>query len=244
MKYKPILHCLALTLVLVCPPSWAGVGAVAMPDRFSAEAAEEILRRGGNAVDAAITAAFVLAVTYPEAGNIGGGGFMISHMAGENAFLDFRERAPQQAHRDMYLDEGGNFVQKDSLVGGRASGAGFVMNNEMDDFSAKVGVKNKFGVVGNMRISIEPGMLLTTAAQPNTGTVEYRARQDDACAHPGFHGSLQHRINQRPASDGEKYQWWQRVEPGFIGPFKLGARPAQYKYAQYCEKSIQGHGGS
>jgi gamma-glutamyltranspeptidase/glutathione hydrolase len=122
MKNKLILHCLALTLVLVCPLSWAGVGAVAMPDRFSAEAAEEILRRGGNAVDAAITAAFVLAVTYPEAGNIGGGGFMTSHMAGENAFLDFRERAPQQAHRDMYLDEGGNFVQKDSLVGGRASG--------------------------------------------------------------------------------------------------------------------------
>jgi gamma-glutamyltranspeptidase/glutathione hydrolase len=122
MNNKSILHCLAFALVLVCPLSWAGVGAVAMPDRYSAEAAEEILRRGGNAVDAAITAAFVLAVTYPEAGNIGGGGFMISHMAGENAFLDFRERAPQQAHRDMFLDEGGNFVQKDSLVGGRASG--------------------------------------------------------------------------------------------------------------------------
>ena len=122
MKNRPILHCLALVLVLVCPLSWAGVGAVAMPDRYSAEAAEEILRGGGNAVDAAITAAFVLAVTYPEAGNIGGGGFMTSHMAGENAFLDFRERAPQQANRDMYLDEGGNFVQKDSLVGGRASG--------------------------------------------------------------------------------------------------------------------------
>ena len=122
MNHKSILQCLALALVLVCPLSWAGVGAVAMPDRYSAEAAEEILRRGGNAVDAAITAVFVLAVTYPEAGNIGGGGFMISHMAGENAFLDFRERAPQRAHRDMYLDEGGNFVQKDSLVGGRASG--------------------------------------------------------------------------------------------------------------------------
>ena len=122
MSNKSIVQCLALILVLVCPLSWAGVGAVAMPDRYSAQAAEDILRRGGNAVDAAITAAFVMAVTYPEAGHIGGGGFMTSHMAGENAFLDFRERAPQQAHRDMYLNEGGDFVQKDSLVGGRASG--------------------------------------------------------------------------------------------------------------------------
>jgi gamma-glutamyltranspeptidase/glutathione hydrolase len=122
MSNKSIVQCLALTLVLVCPLSWAGVGAVAMPDRYSAEAAQEILHGGGNAVDAAITAAFVLAVTYPEAGNIGGGGFMTSHMAGENTFLDFRERAPQGAHRDMYLNEGGDFVQKDSLLGGRASG--------------------------------------------------------------------------------------------------------------------------
>ena len=47
---------------------------------------------------------------------------MVSHMEGENAFLDFRERAPQQAHRDIYLNEGGDFSQRDSLVGGRASG--------------------------------------------------------------------------------------------------------------------------
>jgi gamma-glutamyltranspeptidase/glutathione hydrolase len=100
----------------------ADTGAVAMPDRYSAQAAEQVLRDGGNAVDAAVTAAFVLAVTFPEAGNIGGGGFMISHMKGDDAFLDFRERAPQAADRDMYLDEGGNFMQRLSLVGGKASG--------------------------------------------------------------------------------------------------------------------------
>ena len=104
------------------PASQTGTAAVAMPDHFSARATQKILRDGGNAIDAAITATFVLAVTFPEAGNIGGGGFMVSHMNGEDAFLDFRERAPQKAHRDMYLDEGGDFVQKDSLVGGRASG--------------------------------------------------------------------------------------------------------------------------
>ena len=120
---------LSLTLTLLCAQIWAapqatqaGTAAVAMPDRFAAQATAKILRRGGNAVDAAITAAFVLAVTLPEAGNIGGGGFMLSHVNGEDAFLDFRERAPSQAHRDMYLDEGGNFIQQDSLLGGKASG--------------------------------------------------------------------------------------------------------------------------
>ena len=117
---------LSLILVIVSPVSWANsapaTAAVAMPDHFAAQVTQQILRDGGNAIDAAITATFVLAVTLPEAGNIGGGGFMISHMNGEDAFLDFRERAPQKAHRDMYLDEGGNFVQQDSLLGGRASG--------------------------------------------------------------------------------------------------------------------------
>jgi gamma-glutamyltranspeptidase / glutathione hydrolase len=111
-----------LIALLISAPSHANKAAVAMPDIYSANAAEHVLRNGGNAVDAAITAAFVLAVTFPEAGNIGGGGFMISHMDGEPAYLDFREKAPLRAHRDMYLDEGGNFVQKNSLVGARAAG--------------------------------------------------------------------------------------------------------------------------
>lgn len=118
---------LSLAFILFTCATWASAqpastAAVAMPDHFSAQATQKTLRDGGNAIDAAITATFVLAVTLPEAGNIGGGGFMVSHVNGEDAFLDFRERAPQKAHRDMFLDEGGNFVQKNSLVGGRASG--------------------------------------------------------------------------------------------------------------------------
>ena len=114
---------IALSLTLLSALTRADdTAAIAMPEKHAAQATEHILRSGGNAIDAAITAAFVLTVTLPEAGNIGGGGFMVSHVNGEDAFLDFRERAPGKAHRDMYLDEGGNFVQAQSLLGGRASG--------------------------------------------------------------------------------------------------------------------------
>ena len=117
------LHAMCLLVLIgLAPHVHAGQAAVAMPDRYSATTAEMIIRSGGNAVDAAVAAAFVLAVTYPEAGNIGGGGFMLSYMGGEAAFLDFRERAPLAAHRDMYLDEAGDFIQAKALSGGLASG--------------------------------------------------------------------------------------------------------------------------
>jgi gamma-glutamyltranspeptidase/glutathione hydrolase len=91
--------------------------AVAMPDRYGAAVSAEILEAGGNAVDAAIAAGFALAVTYPAAGNIGGGGFMLIRMNGEDTFLDYREKAPLAASRDMYLDEEGNVVPGASLIG-------------------------------------------------------------------------------------------------------------------------------
>jgi gamma-glutamyltranspeptidase / glutathione hydrolase len=96
--------------------------AVAMPDSYSADAAKAILEQGGNAVDAAITAQFVLAVTLPEAGNIGGGGFMLIHKDKQNDFIDYREKAPLSAYRDMYLDENGDVVANQSLIGILASG--------------------------------------------------------------------------------------------------------------------------
>ena len=81
-----------------------------------------ILRDGGNAVDAAVGVGFALAVTHPAAGNLGGGGFMLIRFAdGRSTFLDFRERAPAAAHRDMYLDKEGT-PTADSIVGYRASG--------------------------------------------------------------------------------------------------------------------------
>lgn len=97
-------------------------GAVASPDQYGASVAEQILRKGGNAVDAAVATAFTLAVTYPEAGNIGGGGFMIIWFEGQPYFLDYRETAPAAAHRDMYLDEDKQPIADLSLIGHKASG--------------------------------------------------------------------------------------------------------------------------
>ena len=96
--------------------------AVAMPDSYSADAAMQVLQEGGNAIDAAITAQFVLAVTLPEAGNVGGGGFMTIKFEDNTDFLDYREMAPENAHRDMYLDKQGNVKPYESLFGAKASG--------------------------------------------------------------------------------------------------------------------------
>lgn len=96
--------------------------AIAIPDSYAAQIAEDILQRGGNAVDAAIATGFALAVTYFDAGNIGGGGFMLIHMDGESTFLDYREKAPAAAYRDMYLDENGDVIDQASLIGGQAAG--------------------------------------------------------------------------------------------------------------------------
>ena len=95
--------------------------AVAIPDPYAAEIAVRILKQGGNAVDAAVATGFALAVTYIDAGNIGGGGFMLTQIDGKSAFLDYREKAALAAHRDMYLDQDGKVVPFASLIGGQAA---------------------------------------------------------------------------------------------------------------------------
>ena len=103
-------------------PAVLNASAVAVADKYAADAAEQIFKEGGNAVDAAVAIAFSLAVTYPEAGNIGGGGFMTLYVNGKPYFLDYRERAPLAATRTMYLDDKGNVIEGKSLYGYDAVG--------------------------------------------------------------------------------------------------------------------------
>ena len=120
---------LLLALLLPLPAQSASVpaqigkgGAVASADPLATAVGLDILRAGGNAVDAAVATALALAVVYPEAGNLGGGGFAVLRVGGELAALDFRETAPAGARRDMYLDAAGKPVENASLVGALAAG--------------------------------------------------------------------------------------------------------------------------
>lgn len=124
MSYRSLastIFCVMLTPALAAQTVFQA-GAVAAPDRYGAEVAAHVLKAGGNAVDAAVATAFTLAVTYPEAGNIGGGGFMTLYVEGKPYFLDYREVAPRAASRTMYLDKQGKVIDNLSLVGARAVG--------------------------------------------------------------------------------------------------------------------------
>src|SRR6184192_2979002 len=99
----------------------AGHGMVATDEELGSEAGVEILKRGGNAVDAAVAVAFALAVVEPAAGNIGGGGFMLIRLAnGKTSFLDYREVAPGKATRDMYIGKDGKLDEEASVIGYRS----------------------------------------------------------------------------------------------------------------------------
>jgi gamma-glutamyltranspeptidase/glutathione hydrolase len=104
-------------------PTRASYSMVASADGLASQVGKDILMHGGNAVDAAVAVGLALAVTYPEAGNLGGGGFMLIRMAdGTNVAIDYREVAPLASNRDMYLDTDGSVLPNASTVGYRASG--------------------------------------------------------------------------------------------------------------------------
>jgi gamma-glutamyltranspeptidase / glutathione hydrolase len=102
-------------------PITAKHGMVVAQERLSAQVGADVMARGGNAVDAAVATGFAMAVTYPRAGNIGGGGFMVIHTAkGENTTIDYRETAPGKATRDMFLGSDGKpdiAKSRDSALG-------------------------------------------------------------------------------------------------------------------------------
>src|SRR5664279_2808530 len=113
----------------------------------------DILKRGGSAIDAAVAVGYALAVVYPAAGNLGGGGFMTIRFAdGRNTFLDFREKAPRAASRDMYLDKDGNVIKGLTTLGWLAVGVpGTVSGLEY--------ARKKYGTM-NRAALIEPAIKL------------------------------------------------------------------------------------
>jgi gamma-glutamyltranspeptidase/glutathione hydrolase len=116
--------CLALAPTPVAAGTASGAhGAVSTDQRLATQAGIDVLRAGGNAVDAAVAIGYTLAVTYPEAGNLGGGGFMLVRRAnGAVRFYDFRETAPAAATAGMYLDAHGHARPEASIVGALAAG--------------------------------------------------------------------------------------------------------------------------
>src|SRR5260370_9487977 len=106
-------------------PVWARQGIVASTNAIASNVGVDIMKGGGNAVDAAIAVAFALAVTHPAAGNLGGGGFMMIRLKdGRTTPIDYREMAPAAATRNVYLDKNGTLIEGEggSIKGYRAAG--------------------------------------------------------------------------------------------------------------------------
>ena len=119
---RTLILLLTATSAFAAQPVRARHGMVVTRERHATEVGLQVLAGGGNAVDAAVAVGFALAVTHSSAGNIGGGGFMLLRLAdGRTTFIDFRERAPQAASRNMYIGPDGK-ATTDSTVGYLASG--------------------------------------------------------------------------------------------------------------------------
>lgn len=157
-------------------------GMVVTAQHLASEAGVEVLKKGGNAVDAAVAVGYALAVVYPNAGNIGGGGFMtIRFKDGKSTFLDFRERAPLAATKTMYLDKDGNPVKGASLDGYLAVGvpgsvAGFEMARE------KYGTLPRQGLMAPAIAYARDGFILDQGDAASFASNAARLAKDPAAA--------------------------------------------------------------
>ncbi len=142
MNTRPLRDVLAATIAALCgaiaqaasqAPVAAEHGMVVTAQHLATEVGVDVLKKGGNAIDAAVAVGYALAVVYPAAGNLGGGGFMTIQLAdGRKTFLDFREKAPLAASADMYLDAAGNVIKGSTTTGHLAVGVpGTVSGLEM-----------------------------------------------------------------------------------------------------------------
>jgi len=126
MKLKLYIYVLVFVFFAVCLSAQKKTylnGVVSSSNELASQVGIDILKKGGNAVDAAVGVGFALAVVYPQAGNLGGGGFMVIHLKdGLNTSIDYREKAPLKAGKDMYLDFNGEIVPGLSTIGNLAAG--------------------------------------------------------------------------------------------------------------------------
>ena len=124
LVFAALTFLLATTLAAApMRPTHAPHAMVASVHELASRAGVEIMQAGGNAVDAAVATGFALAVVHPQAGNIGGGGFLLLRTsAGDTHFIDFREKAPAAATENMYLDAHGNVIENLSIVGYKSFG--------------------------------------------------------------------------------------------------------------------------
>ena len=174
-KHKMLLLIIiffSMTFSIYCgEPVQAANGMVVTANELATKVGVDILKKGGNSIDAAVGVGFALAVTFPTAGNIGGGGFMVIHLSeGTNTTIDFRETAPSAAFEKMYLDKEGNYIPNSSQEGWLSSGVpGTVAGLNY--------VLNKYGTM-KLRDVIQPAIDLAengfvldikTAAQLNSG---------------------------------------------------------------------------
>ena len=148
-------------------------GMVASSEPLASQAGVEILQAGGNAVDAAVAVGFAMAVTFPQAGNLGGGGFMLIRKAnGDAIVVDYREQAPAAATRGMYQDAQGNLLPGASTIGARAAGVpGTVAGLAL--------AEDKYGHLGLARV-MAPAIRLARNGFPISYSLALRFRSDRA----------------------------------------------------------------
>jgi len=169
MKFEPLARSLIATALIVVysssfaasqAPVAAENGMVVTAQHLATHVGVDVLKSGGNAVDAAVAVGYALAVVYPAAGNLGGGGFMTIQLAdGRKTFLDFREKAPLAATADMYLDKAGNVIPDLSVKGHLAVAVpGTVSGMEMA--LSKYGTKQRAEVIAPAIALAEDGFVL------------------------------------------------------------------------------------
>ncbi len=176
---KRLIPAPALLAALLALPAYAFTpvagrsGMVASSEPLASQAGVEILQAGGNAVDAAVAVGFALAVTFPQAGNLGGGGFMLIRMAnGDAMVVDYREQAPAAATRGMYQDAQGNVIPGASTTGARAAGVpGTVMGLAL--------AEEKYGHLGLARV-MAPAIRLARNGFPVSYSLAQHFRSERA----------------------------------------------------------------